>query len=294
MHFPIWAIFGLGAALGAAVVMVLQERIRARGFGLAFWNKIMCIAVMAPFVYTMGLPDNPVFYAIVCTQAVLWTVSDVVLFNIIPVYGAGVVSRIMPLSIIATFFFWLPFDNALVDSYIGSPALSGAIVLVLAGVTYFGFRLRRCEISKGALKAALPCLFAAIIGPAFAKLAMGQDDIARAPFAYIFIEAIAMTLMWAGYAAIRKPMPRAEFFSPRMIKSGMLVGAVSSGVVACGLFSVHYAANPAYTTAMRLLAAVFIVIIYRLIRHEDRGDVLAGMGIVACAMALVLLDAVQG
>lgn len=292
MHFPIWALFGVGSALLAAVMMVLQERIKARGFGLALWNKITCIMVMAPFVAVLGAPDNWVFYAIVCSQAVLWTVSDVIIFNIIPVYGAGVVSRIMPLSIIATFFIWLPFDAALVQHYLSAPMVSVGIVAVLGLTVFFGLRLRKCVVTKGALKAALPCLFAAIIGPVFAKLAMAQADVSQAPFSYVFFEAIAMVSMWSIYAHVKKPMTREEFFSKRMVRAGLGIGSITAFMVVLGLLSVHFAANPAYTPAIRLTSAVFIIIIYRIFKHEDRGDVTAGMGIVACALALVLLDAV--
>jgi len=163
---------------------------------------------------------------------------------------------------------------------------------VLGLTAFFGFRLRKCEISAGAVKTALPCLFAAMIGPVFAKMAMAQADVSQAPYSYVLFEAIAMTTMWGIYAHFKKPMTRAEFFSPRMIKAGLGIGAITAFMVVCGLLSIHYAANPAYTPAIRLLSAVFIVIIYRVIKHQDRGDVLAGFGIVASALALVLLDAV--
>ena len=103
MDMPLWAVFGLISATLSAGVFLVQERFKLDGFVMAFWNKVTAIVIMLPLVIYMGAPDNPQFYLLLCAQAMLWVVSDVIFFNAIPKVGAGVVSRLLPVSTIATF-----------------------------------------------------------------------------------------------------------------------------------------------------------------------------------------------
>lgn len=293
MELPIWAFFGFGAAVTGATMMVLQERFKANGFSMAVWNKIMCVSVMIPFVSVVGLPDSPKFYLIVCAQSVLWAVTDVILFNIIPKYGAGVVSRVLPVSVLAPFFIWLPFDPDLVSKYLGQPWMTLGIFALLCGTVFFATRLRKCAVSWPALRAALPIIVASMIGPIFAKLAMQEAGPEQGAYGWVFIEAATMLVMWGIYARLRKPVSRKEFLARPMVRAGAIIGTISSAMVVCSLLALHYAVNPAYAQAIKLMSAAFVVVLYKIFGQEDRGDVIAGFGIVGCAIALVLLDGMQ-
>lgn len=286
---PDWVFFGLGASAASAGVLLVQEWLKASGFAVAFWNKVTCILIMVPFVIYAGLPDNPLFYLILAGQSVLWMISDVVFFTGVPVVGAGVVSRILPVSVILTFILWFVIEPELLQTYMQTPMKFAAIFGILCLSTYFAIRMKRCPITWKGVRAVWFVLFASVAGTLAAKVVTQQTDIERGPFAYVFVEALLMVTAWSVYYLIRRPVPWDIFKSAHSIKAGFLVGCCSSVMVVLNISALFSADNPAYLAAVKFLDAVIILWVYRLTKRKDDSDIAAGLGVVACAAALVIL-----
>lgn len=289
MEFPLWAALGLVSATLSTGVMLTQERARLNGFVMAFWNKVACAVLMLPFVVYFGAPDNPYFYAILFTQALLWVVSDVIFFNTINSAGAGVVSRILPASVILTFFLWFAVDPQTLDKYLETPWRSLAVVGALCASVYFVMRLRRCPVSWAAVRMIWFVIFAAVLGPMAGKLVMGQSTFAQGPFAYVFFEALAMLGMWLVYYALRRPVPVAELFSSRAVRGGFTVGVFSSLMVASNAAALGLVDNPGLLPAVKFTDTFLILLYYRISGRREDSDVIAGLGIVACAVVIIVL-----
>jgi hypothetical protein len=291
MVFPLWALFGTLSACLSALMMLGQEKFRLSGFVMAFWCKIACIIFMAGPVLYFGLPGKWEFYALVFGNAILWAVSDVIFFNAIPKVGAGVVSRVLPLSVIATFFLWFAFDPALIDTYLETPWRSGAVVLCLFASVYFAMRMRRCPISWQALRLLWFVLFAAILGPIFFKLISRYVEFDQGPFAFVFCEAVVMVALWSLWQAWKRPVPYAELFSKYSMRAGIAVGGVMSLMVASNFAAIMHVDNPGLLPAVKFTDTIIILLIYKLMGRREEADVLGGIGIVACAGAIILLKA---
>lgn len=292
MEFPLWAALGLASATLSTGVMLTQERVKLNGFVMAFWNKVACAVLMLPFVVYFGAPSNPYFYAILFGQALLWVVSDVIFFNTIGKTGAGVVSRILPASVILTFFLWFAVDPSTLDKYMETPWRSLAVVLALGASVYFVMRLKKCPVSWAAVRMIWFVIFAAVLGPMAGKLVMGQSTFAQGPFAYVFFEALAMIAIWLAYYALRRPVPAAEMLSPNAVKAGFIVGIFSSLMVASNVAALALVDNPGLLPAVKFTDTFLILLYYRLSGRREDSDVIAGLGIVACAAAIIVLKAV--
>lgn len=289
MEFPLWAALGLVSATLSTGVMLTQERARLNGFVMAFWNKVACAVLMLPFVVYFGAPDNPYFYAILFGQALLWVISDVIFFNTINSAGAGVVSRILPASVILTFFLWFAVDPQTLDKYLETPWRSLAVVGALCASVYFVMRLRRCPVSWAAVRMIWFVIFAAVLGPMAGKLVMGQSTFAQGPFAYVFFEALAMLGMWLVYYALRRPVPVAELFSSRAVRGGFTVGVFSSLMVASNAAALGLVDNPGLLPAVKFTDTFLILLYYRISGRREDSDVIAGLGIVVCAVVIIVL-----
>src|SRR5512140_3764297 len=149
---PLWAVFGVLAASLSATQMLLQEKFKTQPFAMAFWNKATCVLVMAPAVYITGLPTNPVFYALLATQALLWVVSDVIFFRGINEVGAGVIARVLPFGTLISFFLWFAFDWNLAVAYAAAPLHSIAIIAVFCLSAFFTWNLRNCPVTRKAIR----------------------------------------------------------------------------------------------------------------------------------------------
>jgi hypothetical protein len=288
-EFPLWAVLGLGAALLSTAMMLVQEKFRADGFSLACWNKVFCAIIMIPFVLWQGLPDNPVFYCLLAAQALLWVVSDVIFFRSIPVVGSGVVSRIRPIAVIFTFVIWFFVDPKTLDAYLETPVRFALIFLVLCGSVYFTTRVKKCPVTWAAIKMIWFVIFASAVGPIMAKLVMQNAPISQAPFAWVFCEALFMLTLWGIYYAVRRPVPFSTLVSPLSIRTGGYVALIASVMVICNVVAIHYADNPAYLPAIKFLDSIIILGVYKLQGRKETADVSAGMGIVFCAVALIVL-----
>ncbi len=288
-----WVWFGLGASAASAGVMLVQEWMKASGFALAFWNKMACLLIMLPFVLYYGLPDNPYFYALMAAQAALWAISDVVFFNAIPKVGAGVVSRLLPGSVILTFVLWFVVDPALFDHYMTRPAIFAAIFGVIILAAYFAMRLKRCPESWAGLRLLWFVFFASVVGPIAIKLVTREVDIERGPYAMVFVEAAMMLTFWLLYYAWKKPVEWRVFVGFHAIKAGFMVGMCSATMVLLNIHAIYRVDNPAYLTAVKFLDSVMILWVYIMLKRKDDSDIIAGFGIVGCAAALVLLKSMM-
>ncbi|MDB5490437.1 MAG: putative rane protein [Micavibrio sp.] len=291
MIFPLWAGFGLLAALTSAAMMLLQERLKVDGFALAFWCKIMCVVVTLPMVIIHGVPHDPVFYYALGASAVLYAISDVVFFRAIPKVGAAVVSRLIPLAVIFGFILWFMIDPALFMKYMRYPGVSGAILAVLLVWVWFATHLKKCTVSMGAIRQVWFVIFAATLGAPLAKITTNHAGIESGPYAYTCIQALMMMTLWAVYYAVKKPVAPEVLFSRHSCIGGAIIGTVSVASVLVAVLAYYHVDNPAYIPAVRYLDSTMILGFYALSGRKIEGNVWAGIGLVVCAAALIILKA---
>ncbi len=272
-------------------MMLCQERLKVNAYAVAFWSKVACLLATAPFVFQLGFPTDPLFYAYVGSTAVLFAISDVIFYEGITKTNAGAVARILPSSVIFSFLLWFVFDPALLQKYLGAPAISVLIFTVLCLSAYFAMRLKKCSFSMRALKAVWFVVFAATIGPLLAKAVTYHALPGQGPAAYVFCQAAMMLALWLVYLYIRKPLPVSLLIARPSWQGGLAVGLFNAGGTFLSILAYYNVDNPAYIPAVKFLDAVLILAIYKLWGRPAQGDIPSGLGLVLCAMALVILKA---
>lgn len=286
---PLWFLFGLGTAALSAAMMLLQEKLQVNGYALAFWNKAAALIVAFPFMLVHGIPDSPVFFGLLAATAVLYAVSDVYFFSAIPKTSAGAVSRLVPSASVIGFLLWFAVDPALFEKYAAHPVISTLILTTLCLFAFFAMRLKKCQITMQTFRDVWFVIFAATIGPILTKSLTLHADMTQARYAYVFFQALMMMMLWLAYLHVRRPVPVATFFARDTWQKGLIVGAAGAGAIMLKFTSFYYVDNPAYLPAVIALDSVMILGYYKLRGIKAEGDILSGLGIVACAMALVVL-----
>lgn len=289
MILPLWAFFGLTAAALSACMLLLQERLQVNGYALAFWNKIACILVTAPFVFVYGFPDNPIFYLFLGFGAFIFAISDVVFFTGVAKVGAGAVSRLLPAASILSFMLWFLIDPSLFQTYLAEPVIFGLIFTTICAFSYFASRMKKCDVSMKAVKALWFVLFAAVVGTVNIKFVTTQANIEQGPYAYVFTESLMMVSLWMIYLAVRKPVPISTYI--KAWKHGLMIGLFTATMVLSSIIAFFYVDNPAYIPAIKALDAFIILLIYKLWAKKAEGDIKSGLGIVACAALIIILKA---
>jgi hypothetical protein len=286
---PLWAILGLSAALLSTAIPLVQERMRADGFAVAVWVKVAAVILSSPFVLYYGLPSDPKFYGTLACTALLWCVSDVIYFRSVPLAGAGVISRVLPSAVIITFVLWFFVDDALIDRYLANPAPSLAIVAIIGLSALFAMMIRKDPVSWRGVRLVWFVIFAACVGPIIEKVSLGYAPGRAAPFAFMFFQGLFMLGFWWIYFVIRRPISARELLSSRSVRTGASIGAVATAVLYLKTAAMVHVEQPAFLSVLLFTDALWILLIYRLTGRHDPSNIWAGLGIVGCAIALILV-----
>lgn len=285
----LWVVLGLLAAFANTGSPLVQERMKGDPFSVAVWIKIGTVALTFPFVLFFGLPDNPNFYIFAAISGLIWSVSDVIYFRAVSAVGAGVVSRLLPSAVLLSFIGWFAFDPALLDKYLANPVQGGAAFAVICAASFFAMNLKSCPLSANGFRLIWFVILAAAIGPLVEKISMGDTPKAQTPFAFVFIQAAIMLGFWAIYSLIKRPVTRSVFLLPSSCKTGLIISVFTTTALCLRFAALQYVEHPAFLSVLLFTDALWIILYYRLTGREDRSKVWAGLGIVGCAMLLVLV-----
>lgn len=286
---PLWFVLALSAAMVTASIPLVQEKFKANGFALALWIKVFVMVLTVPALLYVGVPDHPLFYVYLAATAVLYSISDVVYFNAVPKVGSGVVTRLLPVSVIVTFFAWFIVDPALLQSYISQPVLAAGIVAILMVFFYCATRIKQCAASWDGLRQLWFPIVAACIGPILSKLSMNYAGEVQAPFAYTCIQAAMMIGCFGIFQMVRKPVSRSTLMAGAVIRPAILMAVISSIMIVLKMKAIQLVDNPAFVSMVVFTDALWVLLVYRLIGKKEHANIWAGLGIVACAVAVLLL-----
>jgi hypothetical protein len=284
-----WAVYGILSAALTAVMMLLQERWKVEPFSLALWCKIACVVALLPVMPFTGFPPDPWFYIWTFPTAVIFAIADVILFRHLPLVGAGVVSRVLPVTVIVGFFLWFAADPSIISKYTDQPMVSAGIVGALCTAAFFSMRLRKCEVSMKALRVLWFVMCSNVAGPMLTKAAMQHAEALQGAIAYTFVQALMMVAIWLCWLFAAKPVAPRSLVQRKTWQPGLLIGVVMVLGVTVYVLSVAFVDNPGYVSAIRLVNTVMILGAHRMMGKRDESDVVSGLGIVAAAAALIVL-----
>ena len=292
MSLPLWTLYALGAAFLAALIPLVQERGRADPLALAFGIKITVACVLLPLALWKGLPHEPRFYLGLGLTGALWCVSDVYYFSTVRQVGAGPVSRLLPGMMVPGFILWLIVNPHLVDVYMETPWRSTGIAACVAASAFCAAHLTRCQVTRQTFKLLWPTCLGAIVGPTAAKLILDSAPAAQAPYTYSFVEALLMLAMWSLYGLIRPRTGRIILAGLRhapVRRAAFLIGCLSAGSLVLKMQGFATVEHPSYITVLMYTDVLWIIGIYRLLGRRETARIAPGLGLAACAAALVLL-----
>lgn len=294
-----WIFFAFLSAFAMAGNALLNEYFKVRSLYLLFWMRSALILFLLPVVLHIAAPTNPLFYLCVLGTTICFSYSDLIYFSKAADSGAGLITRFEGLSVGMTFLLWLVIDPTVIDNYIAQPLKGIGIICAFIGTIYFALRLRKCTISFGVLKQMFPALCIGALGVVFGKLAMIFSDYHSGVWYYAFVQSVfvlCVYIMILNVPLIARYFPATHAPDGLFHKKTFIAGACLALGWAVYTPSKYYAItdveNPAYVTLIGLTTPFWVLLIYKLIRKEEKGDILSGLGIVICAILLVIFTRV--
>ncbi|MAI61260.1 MAG: hypothetical protein CBB87_02075 [Micavibrio sp. TMED27] len=299
-----WIGFAFMLSVFSIITPLTAEYFPGRMMRLLFLMRVFACLFLLPFFFILDLapPSDPIFYICTISATLLFVYSDLVFFGLVAKSGAGVISRIEPLSAWFLFFGWTLVSPALLMNYISNPFQLTGLIFSLSLCVYFALRLKNCDVSWSALKRFAPILFVIVVATTLSKTAMNHSPLYSGVFYYSLCQCSTAAFVLGALFKLRKiptlgdlDIPDSEiperFVTWRSARYGILVGGGFVLSQISKYMAISLADNPAYVTVFGLLCPFWIMLFYRIIGKREEVDVLSGLGIVFSAALLVFFTA---
>lgn len=285
-----WVGLSVGSAVTAAIMPIMHEKVRAERLSMLFWLRMVMLVIAFPVLCFVGWPGDATFYVATMVTAFIWAYADLSSFRATEEFGAGPITRLIPLNVIVTYFMWIVVDPDVLHGYIDNPVQGLGIFASMVAAVFFAMRLQRHPVSRHAIRALGPVILMSGMGVVFAKIALDHVGYASnhsGVFGYMAIQAFFMILIFGALEAVWHPVPRAVFTGRVAVQAGLLMGLNSVAHLIFKSYAYQMVANPAYVSVIILTTPLFVLLYYKLVKKQDVGDIKAGLAVVICAAAMV-------
>lgn len=287
----LWVGLSVLATVAMATMVLVSEYQKQPNIPRLFWLRIITFAGFAPVSLFVPWPSDPVFYTCVIALSLLICGSDALYYGSARDHGAGVTTRIEPLSVLMTFVLWIVVSPGMMDEYLSKPLISAGIVGCFAAAGYFALRLRHCAVSFAVMKRISPVILIMAVTGVLGKMAMdaGGPDHFASVVAYLVIQCAIVIFFYAALFVLKPSLAGSPRPNRSLLLSAAAMALCSVTHISTKNIAYAYVENPAYVTMIGLSAPLFVAGFYHLTKRRDDTDRVAGFGIVISALILVIL-----
>jgi len=285
----LWIFYAALVAVFVAARRVTNQHFRWPALDLVFATKLFLCVFTLPFLFFITWPTSPWFYFFTILTGPFAYYKDMVLYDFTAKFGAGVVTRIEPLSVPLVFIAWLLLDFSLFQKQIEMPLVFAGIVLCIGAATFFTSRLRHCSVNKKVLRAMVPLVICSgmlnLIGKGSTEYMPDDSSV----LVYIFVQSViivAISVWRLGMASAKQVL---VFKDNKLLTGVLFLGLSLFVVIGLRMLAIKGAANPAYATSVMLTGPFWVLLFNRLLKHKEEGNIVNGIGIVVSVILLAFL-----
>lgn len=252
--------------------------------------KFVMAIYTIPVIFVCVWPSEPWFYIWIAVQAPFVYMMERRRLNLTAKYGGGAVGRLEPLSLPLLFVGWFMVKPEQFIDNLADPIRFAGMIVAIMGITFFSMRLRHCEFSSRLMKEMVPVIIGVAVVSLLAKLAIDHGMGVDAVFVYVFLQSAfssGVAMVVHGFDVLRG-RDVATLRDMRIWRGAMFLGAIVTCGVSLRMMGVQLAENPAFVNGIIAMSPFWVVLFYRVFKHEDRGDVKSGLGVVVCGICLLL------
>lgn len=292
-----WFFASVLFSLTLAAYMLINQRMKMPADIFVLWRCAGVCLLLAPVLPFIALPEEPLFYVFSLLTGVVVGYNDGRILEAARRYGAGPLSRIVPLEGIFTFFLWGALHPYRIEDLINAPLWRSAGVIT----AIFGAGLAMLLFGRGKTggRDALIFLFPAVLMLAvqnyFHKSAADYaESNAGAVLTYAFTGSFGAGAARLAYLLIAKHRNKpglpsfGDFFTRPALTGAALITPVVFLLMATKNIAMSHTPDPSYVVTTGFLSVLWVGIYNRITRTPDRSDVRAGMIFVLSAALLAL------
>lgn len=289
-----WLFPSIAYSISRASHSLVNQQMKLDGRLLTICRRFGLFLIAGILLFFIEIPKSPIFYLAVLSTVPMMIYQDVRQLDAIRKYGAGVVSRIMPLAILITFIVWGMVSPEWRHEFFARPLiLQGVIIICLGVIIGTAIYQSKSRFDVRVMAYLWPVLFTSGIGSVLNKISMiNASSLMGGVVVYMFIQSAGVGghLLYKEFRDQQKNgrSERDNGFSKDYAKAGTLLIAIGFVSMTLKNIAMAFTPNPAYVSAITLLAPIWIILFNKINSVEDRAHIPAGITIVASVCILLL------
>ncbi len=292
----IWILLALAAGIFSAAAMLTNQYFKLSGILLVIISRFFTLLLLVPFIFIIELPTNSIYYILVAMTGIIAGFADIRTLNVAAQLGGGVVSRLVPLMVPTIFISWFFVQPSDLKTYLHTPIKTIGIILTIIAISYFASKMNKCHISKEGFKLMLPVIVGYSVNALLAKIALNNSELVGGVYGYMVVQSIFALIFTSAYYFQQKiskiTVSKSKIYlEKKLLFASLLLALFWIAQIASKISSFAFIDNPAYPNALVLLAPVWILIFYKITKHQEKANISAGIGIMISSTILILLTA---
>jgi hypothetical protein len=284
--------------LFVSLYMLINQQLKARPSVMMVWRGSILAVFASPLMFFVDAPTNPKVYLISISMGFLMAYLDNRMFTSAAKYGAGVTSRIFPISMIISFVLWLLINPNDFEVLKGEPYKMVGILSCLSVALGAIFFMRKDPITKEAILFLLPTVFVISFVDVMNKSLMVLIEYKAIIYHICLASFVAGLLNFVVYLKENrsldmekenKGIPMETLFSKNSVKAGGLAVLLVFIVMLFKGYSMQHTPNPAYVSAIGYTSPLLILAFNKIKGIKDEASVKAGLVLVASIICMVIL-----
>lgn len=288
-----WWLFALAQPIGFAGVSILSQYFQHPGTSMAMMRSAFVVICMLPILPFVALPTANEFFIAAAVAACLAFVADSIMMSSFAKYGAGVTSRLLPLSPLVSFVIWAVMNPNIFSQMSENPLVAtGLIISICTCVGAIGL-LSKCEVSKSAFFYLLPVIAIYGVMDIANKISQDNSGFWNGIIWYTFILACMSVIIGIGVNLKGKTL-KSTITNKSIILAGFLVSIAYIIAMIGRNISMVYTPNPAYTSIIAGATPLLIVVYHKIFKIEDKANVKAGLLFAVSILSMIYLATLLG
>jgi len=255
-----WFIYALATSLCSACYYMCNQNSKLNSHIFITYRGFIPAFVILPVVVFIPPAFMWPFFLIAVLQGLAVSYLDYNIYKLFQKYGAEAVSSINPLSVLITFVFWLVVRPTTLMSYMQNISRFMLIVFSVCAIVYAVMKYRRQPFLVSCLHDMFPLLLIFSFIDITNKLIMEYADnhLISATIYRVFIVSIIIGIVNLMICR-QKGIPTSAFFKKENLRASWFILLNPLSMILVN-FSMFYAENPAYTSAVVYLSVVWILL----------------------------------
>ncbi|MBP5352986.1 MAG: hypothetical protein J6Y91_04400 [Alphaproteobacteria bacterium] len=262
-----WCIFAIATSICYACYYLCNQHSKLNpNIFIVYRGFIPALAVLPALLWFAPQFAWP-FFAIAVIQGIAVSYLDYNIYKLFQKFGAEMISSIQPLAVLITFIFWLVVKPAILTSYMADIGRFAAIILAVLSIVLAVMKYRQQALAVSCLKSMLPLLLIFSFIDVTNKIIMtyANGHLLAATVYRVLIVSLIVGFVNLGIC-YRRHISVAQLFKKENLLAAWFLLLAPLNMILVN-FSVHYAENPAYTSAMTYLSVIWIMLFNKIGQH---------------------------